>query len=776
MCLFFNAKAQNTYTQTVRGEVVDQQSQSPVPGAYVKVLTTNPMQVAVTDVNGNFRLENVPVGMHNIVVQMIGFDDVVYRNIKITTGKELIMKVEMQEQVTNIDKIVVSGYKKNKPLNDMANVSARSFSVEEADRYAGTLQDPARMAANYAGVMAMGDQRNDIIIRGNSPLGVLWRLEGIDIPNPNHFGSLGTTGGPVSILNNNTLANSDFFTGAFPAEYGNATAGVFDLNMRTGNDEQREYTAQISMNGFELGAEGPFSSKSKASYLIDYRYSTLQLFDLMDINFGVSGVPQFQDLTFITNLPKTKAGTFKVFGVGGISYIQALNEDRNTDDWSMGHNDLDYTFGSNMGVVGISNRYFFNNTTRIKTVVAVSGTQNTSRVDSAFADKPSEIYYGDNSYEIKYTVTSKFTKKINAKNTFNVGINASLFNVNYEDSLKRADNGQFVHLSEANDENMILFQSYVQGQHKFSQKFSVYAGLHYQYFTLNESYRVEPRASFKWAFADNQSLSGGFGMHSQLQPRLMYFTKTNYTDGTFAYTNKNLDFSKSNQYVLSYDYLINRDLRLKVETYYQYLYDIPVEMKSSTYSTINYGTKFFLDRVDSLENAGTGTNYGLELTFEKFLSNNYYFLLTTSLFNSKYIASDGVERNTAYNGNYVVNFLAGYTYDINNNNSLSLDFKTVFAGNKRYIPVDMEASKFYGVEILDYSQAFEPQYEPYFRLDGRISYNVNFKKVNAEFAFDVQNITNNKNVMLQSYNPETNQLRTDYQLGLFYVFLIRVQF
>jgi len=768
--------AQNNYNQNMRGTVVDQQSQSPLPGAYIKLANTNPLIIAVSDANGEFRLNSVPVGVYDIQVQMIGYEPIVMRNIKLSSGKELILSFEMIEQVTNLDKIIISGYQKNKTLNNMANVSARSFSVEEADRYAGTLSDPARMAANYAGVMAMGDQRNDIIIRGNSPLGVLWRLEGIDIPNPNHFGTLGTTGGPVSILNNNTLSNSDFFTGAFPAEYGNATAGVFNLNMRRGNNEQYEYVAQIGMNGLEIGVEGPFSNSSKASFLVDYRYSTLQLFDLMGINFGVSGVPQYQDITFNVDLPNTKVGNFEVFGIGGTSFIQANNADRDADDWSFGKDDLDFTFGSNMGAVGVSNQYFFNNTTRLKTLVAVSGTQNTARVDSSFVNKPSEIYYSDNSYEIKYSASSKFTKKVNAKNTFDFGAGVDFYNVNYEDSLRISGTTQFAHLSEANDEAMALFQTYLQGQHKFTQNFSVYAGVHSQYFSLNNSYSIEPRGSFKWNVANNQSISGGFGIHSQLQPRLMYFTKTMYPDGTFAYTNHDLGFSKSDQVVLSYDYLINKDLRLKVETYYQYLYDIPVEINSSTYSSINYGTKFFLDRADSLENAGTGKNYGIELTFEKFLNDNYYFLVTTSLFDSKYTASDGIERNTAFNGNYVVNMLAGYTYDINSNNRISVDFKTVLAGNKRYVPVDLAMSELYGVEILDYSKAYDHQYDPYFRIDGRISYQVNFNKMNAEFAFDVQNITGKDNVLLQSYDASTNSIRTDYQLGLFYVFLIRVQF
>ncbi len=771
-----NVRAQKAYTQTIRGQVVDMQSQSAIPGVIVVVTDVSPAIYTLSDSAGNFRLENVPVGMHDISFRMMSYKPLVLRNKKLNAGKEMVLKIEMEEQVTGLKGVVISGYRKDRPLNDMAVVSARSFSVKEADRYAGTWFDPARMAANYAGVMAMGDQRNDIIIRGNSPFGVLWRLDGIDIPNPNHFGSLGTTGGPVSILNNNTLTNSDFFTGAFPAEYGNATSGVFDLNMRHGNNEKREYTTQISMNGFELAAEGPFV-EGKSSYLVNYRYSTLQLFDLMGINFGVSGIPQYQDLTFNINMPTINSGNWTLFGVGGLSYIEALDKDRDKNDWTFGHGNLDYRFESNMGVCGLSNLYFFNKKTRLKTVVAISGSQNKSKVDSAFADAPSKPYYGDNSYEIRYALSSVLSKKVDARNSFNTGVYLEFYKPHYEDSVVSRLTGKFIKLSESAGETPALLQAFAQGKHKFSERLQVNGGLHFQYFTLNGSAALEPRLSAKWEFAPKQSLSAGFGLHSRLQPRQVYFQRTYLSEDNYVFTNKDLGFSRSAHYVLSYNLSINSNLRLMSELYYQYLYDIPVESRPSTYSMINYGTTFFIDRIDSLENKGTGRNYGLELTLERFLFKNYYFLFTASLFDSKYVASDGILRNSAFNGNYVFNFLGGYTFKVSKHSNLNLDIKAVYAGNKRYIPVDIAASEKAGEKILDYSRAYVPQYSPYFRLDTRLSYQVNFKNSkNAEFAVDIQNLTNHKNVLLQTYNVETSSMVTDYQLGLFYVFLIIFQF
>jgi len=776
--LFFalQVQSQTIYTQTVRGTVIDATSKSPIPGAHIVVLKTNPLIGTVSANDGDFTLNNVPVGKYDISVGFIGYKPVFLRNLTVKSGKELILNIEMEEMVITTEEVVVKAYgRKDKALNEMANISARSFTVEETERYAGTWLDPARMAANYAGVMAVGDQRNDIIIRGNSPLGLLWQLEDINIPNPNHFGTLGTTGGPISILNNNLLDNSDFFTSAFPAEYGNALSGVFDLKMRNGNNQKREYVVQAGMNGFELGAEGPFSKNSKASYLLNYRYSTLAIFDALGISFGVSGVPQYQDVSFKINIPGTKLGRFTLFGVGGTSYIEILDKNRKENDWTFGHDKLDLRFGSDMGVVGLSHLYFFNKNTRIKTTVATSYTKSTAKADSVYINLPTLNYYGDESSETKYSISTKFTQKINAKNNYNIGFLTDLFQISYKDS-GLMDDYSYRKLTETNKENMYLLQAFAQFQHKFNNRLSLYGGLHYQYFTLNGSQVLEPRTSIKWELNTQHSFSAGFGLHSQLQPRLFYFLETLLPDSSYKRTNYHLDFSKSNQFVIAYDYLINKNLRLKLEAYYQHLHNIPVETNQSYYSIINYGNEFYSPRKDSLINNGSGKNYGLELTFEKFLSKNYYFLLTASLFESKYLGSDEVERSTIYNSNYVVNFLSGYTFAIGKYNSLSIDFKVVNAGGKHYIPVNLEQSRLLGAEVLDESKAYEPSYPNYFRLDGRISFKLNRKKFNTELAFDLQNITKHENVLLESYDKESGTIRYDYQLGLFYVFLIRFQF
>jgi hypothetical protein len=165
------------------------------------------------------------------------------------------------------------------------------------------------MSASFVGVVSPNDGGNNISVRGNSPYGFLWRMEGIDIPNPNHFANAATSGGGISILSAQILANSDFLTGAFAAEYGNALAGVFDLRLRKGNNEKREYTIQAGLLGIDLEAEGPVSPGSAHSYLVNYRYSTLSMLANLGLEVG-DAITNFQDISFNVTLPTKRQGTF----------------------------------------------------------------------------------------------------------------------------------------------------------------------------------------------------------------------------------------------------------------------------------------------------------------------------------------------------------------------------------------------------------------------------------------------------------------------------------
>lgn len=765
--LLISAVAIAQQTQTIRGTILDAQSSGPVIGATVTIADSDPIIGTTTDLDGYFKLEEVPVGRVNIQVSYLGYESTTIPNVEVNSAKEVVLDIPLTEKIQKVDEVVITaGPDKDKPQNDMVTVSSRTLSMVESVKYSGTRSDPSRMAQNFAGVSGASDDRNDIIIRGNSPSGVLWRLEGIDIPSPNHFGTLGTTGGPVTILNTNNLKNSDFLTGAWMAEYGNATSGVFDLQLRNGNNEKYEFLGQVGFNGFELGAEGPFSKNSKASFMVNYRYSTLGVLSAMGVNFGTgAAIPQYQDVTFKINVPTKKAGKFELFGIGGLSYIEFLDsESEDTDLYSSSNEDS--RAGSNMGVVGLSHTYFYNNNTFGKFTLAASGWNSTWERDSLSLENGDPVRTDEIDHtQIKYSARYDLNKKFNARNTLKAGIQYDLFQLNLQQKLLMADL-VFFPISDFNG-YASLIQSYVQWQHKFSDVVTLNSGIHHQHFLLNNSWIIEPRVNLRYQFHPQHSISFGTGLHSQMQPLQTYFYETRLPDGSTIQSNKQLDFLRSSQFIVGYDYLINKNLRFKAEAYYQYLDNAAVERTPSSFSLLNAGADFGIPNADFLVNNGTGTNYGLELTLEKFFNRGYYFLVTASIFDSQYKGSDGVQRSTAFNSNYVFNVLGGKEFRVKDKHVFSIDSKVAVAGGQRYTPIDLEASRASGREVRLEDQAYSQQYKPYFRWDVKLGYAFEGKRVTQKFYVDLQNVTFQQNIFSQAFDSGTGEIESIYQIGFF---------
>jgi hypothetical protein len=770
-------------TQVIRGQIVDKQSQASLPGVNIIVENSEPMIGTATDIDGYFTLEAVPVGRVTLTATYVGYEPVFLNNVELTSGKELVLRIEMTERVTEFKEVVIrAAQDKTGSLNEMATVSAREFSIEESMRYAGARNDVSRMAQNFAGVRGGNDAVNDIVIRGNSPVGLLWRLEGVDIPNPNHFGDFGSTGGPVSMLNNNVLMNSDFFTGAFPADYGNAISGVFDLRMRNGNYNQHEFIGQIGFNGFEAGAEGPINKENKSSYLVNYRYSTLGVMSAMGINFGTgAAIPYYQDVTMKLSFPQTPIGNISVFALGGISSIDLLASDETDTLENLYNNRLDIYDRNRMGVIGINHTYLINNKSYTRFTLAASSLISRDKVDSLSAENGNPVdFYKQDFVQNKVTANFFYKLKLNSKNNFQTGVRLEQTIANLSDSIIQNPTDAFASLTEF-DGSTYLLQPYISWQHRFNENITLNTGLHWQYLGLNGSQALEPRAGMKYQLSDKDALSFGYGLHSLMPPVSVFFTTTETSPGVWEQLNTEIGFIKAHHFVLGYDRLLNENLRIKAEVYYQSLFDVLVDADSSSFSTVNYGSLLsgFPDR---LQNTGTGSNYGVELTFEQFLTHGFYFLFTTSLYHSTYVGSDGVERMTAFAGDYVVNGLVGKEFRLNRNNPDSkpkyivVDTRLTAAGGQRYTPIDITASLEQQRTVYDWDNAYSAQFDDYFRWDGRIAFKMEGRSTSQEWAVDVQNISNKKNPFNQQLNLETGEVETTYQLGIFPVMQYRITF
>ena len=795
-------------TQTIRGQVVDSESKFPLPGVNVVVLDNDGgiLKGASTDLNGKYRLEGIPVGRQTVRFTFIGYKEAILNNIIVSSAKEAILDMQLEEAVTQLEGVEVTATRSGEVSNEMATVSARQFSVDETDRYAGSRGDPSRMASNFAGVQGADDSRNDIVIRGNSPSGVLWQVEGIPVFNPNHFNIPGTAGGSVNIINNKVLANSDFYTGAFPAEYGNALAGVFDIKYRAGNNEAYETSAQIGLLGLELASEGPINKAKGSSYLATYRYSTLAAFRFLDIDVGTDAIPFYQDLNFKLNFPQKNGGSVSLWGLGGASRIDLVLSDRAPDNSTLyGDNNRDQYFNTNMGMAGISYTLPVDQNTFFKFTAAggreqinadhdlirISEYPNTGQSDCLEGSTDAACWRLDSLPKIldysfqtwKASYHAMFYKKINNRNTLNIGVQGDFFFWDFQDSARVLDTRQDNYWSWITrwdaQRTGALVQPYIQWKHKFSDRLSMNLGVHGQYFSQGNSLSLfEPRAGLKYDIDATSSLSVGVGVHSQVQQHYLYF----YTDsvnaaGDLVEYNADMDFSYSSHYVVGYDKVLGKSTRLKAEVYYQYLWNIPVELTPSSYSLANQGSGFSRFFPQPLQNTGTARNYGVELTLERFFSSGFYFLVTGSLFDAKYIGSDGNEYNTDFNGNFAFNALAAYERTFKKNNTFSIGTNLTYAGGQRTGPVDLDESILQQEPIYISESRNTEQFRPYFRPDIRVSYKMNRPRATHEIAIDLVNFIGYQNILgLTFVDDPDNPIREEYQLGFFPIFYYKVDF
>lgn len=782
---FLGSAAFAQITQTIRGSVMDRESQFGIPGAIVVLVSDTTGKIkAITDGNGNFRLENVPLGRHTLRVSLVGYQEYSGSNIIVDSGKETILSIELDESTQTLETVDITGTKKDEANNEMGFISVKTFNIEETNRYAGSRGDPGRMASNFAGVSGADDSRNDIVIRGNSPMGLLWRIEGVDVPNPNHFAVAGTAGGAISILNNKVFGPSDFFTGAFPAEYGNANAGVFDIRLRNGNNEKHELTGQLGFLGTEFFAEGPLSKKSGATYLLAYRYSTLKLFSFVGIQLGTSAVPSYQDLSFKLNFPGKKSSNFSIFGVGGYSTIDIKLSDKDTSEVEVyGDNNRDQYFTTSMGLVGMSWSKSFNEKSFLKIVLSGYTSYSGATHDIFTRDSLGKMDTLFPKLDYKYfsnrgSLNIGWTRKFNAKHSIKTGLVGDMWMYNMYDSVYLEYDTVWVVRNDYKASTMMI-QPFIQWKYKHTDNLTFSAGIHSTYYSLNGDFSIEPRAGVKLTFNKNNSINFGYGLHSQALPAYISFHQVKDTGGNWILHNKDLAFTNSHHLVLGYDRFIGKYSKFRAEAYFQYLFDVPVDTFLSSFSLVNQGSTFSRFFPGTLVNNGTAYNYGFELTYEKGFSKSWYMLLTGAVYDARYKGSDGIERKSDFNGGFATNALIGKEFKMGKkkNTVLTTATKITYAGGKLYSPVDTLASVEFG-ELMEIDSLRNTlQFDDYFRLDLKIGLKANRKKVTHEIGLDLVNLLGIENALGLSYSGNPNQpVIIENQLGFLPLFYYKIDF
>ena len=749
----------------IRGRVTDGASGRALACVTVTALSSNSATETTTDASGYFRLNGLPMGRHDIQFRCAGYEPAVYREIMVGSVKDVFVEMVMQESIHGLDEAAVRPkVNREAPLNWMALTDARMFSVDEASRYAGGFDDPARLATAFAGVSG-GTNNNGIAVRGNPPQFVQWRIEGVESANPVHFSDItGVGGGIITALSTQVLGNSDFFTGAFPAEYGNALSGVFDMQLRNGNSQKYEHTAQIGTLGVEVASEGPFAKGKEASYLFSYRYSSMALLGglLSDLIGDAAGM-RYQDLSFKINLPAGRGGTFSVWGIGIIDHFLQ----RAPDDVSKWHNifDIDADFRQQKAIGGIGHTAFTGTKAYLKSALAVNYARKQIAAEHVYTDKSKLEVTDMQNTNWNVAFNTYLNTKFSAAHTNRTGFNitALFFDLDYfmVPDVNRVPPGDMLHYAKGTG-NSALFSAFSQSSFRLNSYLTANVGLLGMYFRLNGKATVEPRAGIRWQAFAKHAFGLAYGKHSQRETLDYYFVETSPEDGAFA--NKNLNFSKAHHLVVSYDLAISEHLHLKVEPYYQYLYDIPVE-KDSRMSLINQRDFFMML---PLVNGGKGKNYGIDCTLEHDLHKGYYYLLTASLFDARCTGADGKWQHTRLDRNYILNALGGWEWKTGKQkqNILNVSLRFTLQGGERFIPVDEAESKAQRGIIYDHSQAYKERLPAEFITHLTAGYKINRNRLSHEITLKVINLTGNMEFGGYTYNYHTDNTEMYMSAGV----------
>jgi hypothetical protein len=764
--LFSTLSNAQSYTQTVRGKVIDVDTRQPLIGANVLLLGAD--KGTATDTLGRYRLEQAPAGRYRLQVSYIGYDTLIVPEVLVESGKEVVLDLELSESSTQLGEVVVRASR-----SDLRTYSptVRTLTIEETLRFPATFFDPARLATNSAGVVNDNDQTNGMSIRGNSPNGMVWRLEGVDIVNPNHTPNAGTfsdrvtrNGGGVNILSAQLLGTSYFFTGAFPVEYGNALAGVMDMRLRKGNDEQHEFTGQIGLIGIDLSTEGPFSKQSRASYLVNYRYSTVGLITSLGVDFGDEEI-SFEDLAFNLVFPTRSGGQITLFGMGGRSK-NIFEAERDSSVWEFQKDRYDITFRARMGAAGATYTQPIGRSGVWRTTLAASildSDRTGDRLDDSFIGTRVEEDVYD---QRKLSLHSVYSYKVSAASRFRLGVMATQEDY---DILSVLDNRDTVAVG---DGGGLLLQPYLGWQSRLAGNLNFNAGLQYLYFDFNGTGSLEPRLSVQWDASSRHSLSLSYGLHSQLLAPQLYFARLEGPD------NSSLELMKAHHVVMGYIFKLDKTAELRAEAFYQSLFDVPVSRNSAgSFSALNLMEGFV---AEELASDGAGRNYGLEVSLQKYFSGQWYYLANATWYESEYQGSDGIWRDTRFNGNYLFNLTGGKEWSRQNRRGrykiLGINSRLAYIGGFRATPIDAEASRSAGETVYITEQAFTLKQDDYFRIDLRIYYKTNKPGFSSTLSLDIQNLTNRQNAAFSYYDAQKNQTVVKTQLGIIPILNYRVEF
>ena len=758
--------------QVIRGTVTDAITGEELIGATVKIAGTD--KGAVVDLEGNYRIEVGQAGRYTLETSYLGYEPNITKEVLVSGSKEVVINIELRENSQQLGEIIVRPrINKASTVNPTALIGGMMLSMEEASRYAGGYNDPARLVTAFAGVAGAGDG-NGISVHGNAPQFMQYRLEGVEIFTPNHFADLYSAGfGMVSALNSNIITNSDFFVSTFNSSYNNALSGVFDVKMRSGNNEKYENAIQVGSVGIEWTSEGPISKKHNSSYILNYRFGFTTLARELELLDTRGSQYDFQDLSLKLNFPTERAGVFSLFALG--FYDKSWDEELEIKDIHSIYDASEQEGKLYNAVVGASHKIHFKNDWTWRSTLAYNLQHNKVDMEywgltfdedhkvTGFEGKDYPFYYLKQN-EDRIVFNTELSKQINPRWLTQVGGEYShrFFNLSYRTAENVYEPVPATPYYATKDDTG-LASIFWSNLWKPAEGWSFNIGLSGSYFLLSEDLSIEPRVSVKWEPNTRNSFSLGYGLHSMVEKLDAYFLRDE--QGNLA--NKDLGLSKAHHLLATYIHKFNENLVLRLNAYYQYGFDTPVGINGSTYCTVN---RLFNFVDEPLVNKGNTRNYGGDITLEQYMNHGFYGQINGSLFKSEYRGLDKKWRHQMFDRGYMVKLLVGKEWMLGKQkqNVFNISAKYTLQGGLRHTPVDLEATKA-SVEagvivdqpIYKEDEAMSLQFDPTNLLDLTISYKINKKKVSHTIAFEGINVLQNETPYAERYDFNKGKLRYD---------------
>lgn len=756
--------------QTFRGRVSDADNGIALQGVRVELLLTNAPSsadnpVVVTDSTGQFRFSNLTPGPYRCLFSLKGYERRMLEEVSVAAGKEAQVEMSLRRSNTDLPELTITaneaGRRTKQPLSEVV------LTREQTLRYPATFFDPARLALAAPGVAGTDDQANGMSVRGYSPAGLRWRIEGVDIVNPNHLAGAGTlsdlpapASGGVLMFSAQLIDRSALLTGNFPMGYGDATGGIMDMYLRRGNSERREYTLQAGLIGIDLCAEGPFSPRKNASYVANYRYSTVGLLGQMGISFGNEKIT-FQDFSFNTAFSGKKSGQWTVFGMIG----QSTNVFRHTEDRTQiaGYKELfDIAYAGKTAIGGFTHWMRIGQRAWIRTVCAGSIQENRRTVKPFFADFSQNA--AENSTDRRWAGQTTIQHALNHQNRLRGGLNWSVRAFagtnRWEEAIFYTNRVQWLPFLQP-------WAGWEWNSHQ--QKTSLKAGLHSHIALFNRRISLEPRLAATQRIGEKWQLAAAWGWHSEALPVWLYSALSLHDQpGTLPY--RQLDLMRSTQSSLRAEYRPGGLWRYSAEVFWRQVRSVPVlaEVRNA-FSLLNMVEGQFSDI--PLSNEGRSRQYGLEAALERRFENGLFWNVNLTLLQADYTGSDGVWRPCRWSTRYISNISGGKEWDIRPRNGYARTFgcSTRFNWREGFWDTPVTTTKNpLNTRIQTTGEVtYSRRLRDFHRLDVRFYWKRHLAdRRNSLLAFDLQNALNTRNIAYYYYDIFTKKPTTRLQLGL----------